>query len=277
MAELSGTAALVTGAASERGIGRAIAVALAQNGANVAITDIGQRSLVAGAESADWSGLPAVVAEIIDLGREAVAIEADLGQADQVEQLVESVYARFGRIDIVVNNAAARQEAASVGGWEVTVDDWQAQLAINLTAPFLVSRAAIPHMLPARSGRIVNIASVAAKRPVPRRPGYNASKHGLIGLTRSLAADLAPHGITVNAICPGIMATDRAHARDQPAERRNRLGQVVSREELARAEVPAGRVGMPADLTALTVFLCGPESAYITGQAINVDGGMYMA
>jgi NAD(P)-dependent dehydrogenase (short-subunit alcohol dehydrogenase family) len=275
--QLDGLRALVTGAASQRGLGRGIALGLAHAGADVVVSDIGQRSLVARAEQSEWRGLPSVVDEIKAMGRRAEGFPADISQWPDVERLVADTVGCLGGLDIIVNNAAAPQESASAGGWEVSLGDWQAQLAVNLTGPFLLAKAAIPHLLGNPRGRIINIASVAAKRPVPRRPGYNASKHGLIGLTRSLAADLAPEGVTVNAICPGVMATDRAAAREDAPERRDRLGRAVTRAELAQAEVPAGREGSPEDVAGLAVFLASTAGAYITGQAVNVDGGMYMA
>jgi 3-oxoacyl-[acyl-carrier protein] reductase len=269
--------ALVTGAASKRGLGHGIALALAAAGTDVVITDIGNRSLVARAEPESWQGLSSVVAEIRGYGRDVLAVEADLTSPDDVQRLVADSLAHFGQIDVIVNNAAAPQESATKGGWEVPLDEWNQQLSVNLTAPFLVCKAAIPSMIERGSGSIINIASVAAKRPAPRRPGYNASKHGIIGLTRSLAVDLAPYGVTVNAICPGIIDTDRAHTRDTPLPRRNSTGAPMTREELARTEVPVAHAGTPDDIANLVVFLAAPASSYITGQAINVDGGMYMA
>lgn len=277
MGVLDGLVALVTGAASRRGIGRGIAMAMAAAGADIVVTDIGRRSLVARAEPDDWRGLDSVVDEARALGRRALGLELDVRREADVRAAVDQALRTLGRIDIVVNNAAAPQEPTVAAGWEITLADWEAQFAVNLTGAFLVCRNVIPHLVGRGSGAIINMSSVAGKRPLPRRPAYCATKHGIIGLTRSLAADLAAHGVTANAICPGIIDTDRGHAREQPMQRVDALGRPVSAEEWARREVPAGHRGTPADIANLAVFLASPASRYVTGQAINVDGGWYMA
>ncbi|MHB8574574.1 MAG: SDR family NAD(P)-dependent oxidoreductase [Dehalococcoidia bacterium] len=277
MGVLDGQVALITGAASKRGMGRGIAMALAAAGADVVLSDIGVRSLVARAEPPDWQGLESVVAEAEMLGRRALGLPADVSSVEDVDILIGEALSAFGRIDILVNNAAAPQEPSIAGAWELSPEEWNRIVAVNLTGPFLLCRRVIPHMIERGSGRIINMSSVLGKRPWPRRPAYNATKHGIIGLTRSLALDLAAHGITVNAICPGIIDTDRAQARADPLQRLDSTGQPISTEEFVRREVPAGRRGLPADIANLAVFLASPASDYITGQAINVDGGWYMA
>lgn len=277
MGVLDGMVALVTGAASKRGMGRGMVMAFAQAGADIVVTDVGRRSLVARAEGDEWRGLDSVVAEVEALGRRAIGRELDVRSEAAVRGVVEDAVRTFGRIDIVVNNAAAPQEPTVAHGWEITADEWNLQFAVNLTGAFLVCRNVIPHMVERGSGAIINMSSVAGKRPLPRRPAYNATKHGIIGLTRSLASELASFGISCNAICPGIIDTDRGHARATPMQRVDAMGRPVSPEEWARNEIPAGHRGTPADVASLAVFLASPANRYLTGQAINVDGGWYMA
>ncbi|MCG3753974.1 SDR family NAD(P)-dependent oxidoreductase [Amycolatopsis sp. Poz14] len=276
MAGLNGLVALVTGAASQRGIGRAIALELAKAGADVAVSDVGHRSLVANVEKGEWLGLSSVVDEITAFGRRAAAVVADVSIASETEAMVDETVRALGRVDVVVNNAAARQEPSVAGGWELSEDAWNQQLAVNLTGQFLVCKAVIPHFLRAGYGRIVNISSLAGRIPLPRRPAYTASKHGVIGLTRSLALDLAPHGITANTICPGVIDTDRAAAVETGQDESLSPGP-VSFEELARSVVPMGRRGDPDDIGRVAAFLASPAAGYITGQAINIDGGWQMA
>ena len=277
MGVLNGMVALVTGAASRRGMGRGIVLAFAEAGADVVVTDIGRRSLVARAESDDWRGLDSVVEEVERLGRKAIGLELDVRKEAAVRGVLDEALRTFGRIDIVVNNAAAPQEPSVNAGWEITEEEWSNQFAVNLTGPFLVCRNVIPHMVERGSGSIINMSSVAGKRPLPRRPAYNATKHGIIGLTRSLASELASRGVSCNAICPGIIDTDRGHAREKPMQRVDAMGRPVSAEEWAKSESPAGHRGTPEDIANLAVFLASPASRYLTGQAINVDGGWYMA
>jgi 3-oxoacyl-[acyl-carrier protein] reductase len=262
MGVLNGMVALVTGAASRRGMGRGMVLAFAEAGADVVVTDIGRRSLVSRAESDDWRGLDSVVEEAERLGRKAIGLELDVRKESAVRGVVDETLRKFGRIDIVVNNAAAPQEPSVSAGWEITEEEWNNQFAVNLTGAFLVCRNVIPHMVERRSGSIINMSSVAGKRPLPRRPAYNATKHGII---------------TCNAICPGIIDTDRGHAREKPMQRVDAMGRPVSPEEWAKSEIPAGHRGTPDDIANLAVFLASPASRYLTGQAINVDGGWYMA
>jgi NAD(P)-dependent dehydrogenase (short-subunit alcohol dehydrogenase family) len=196
----------------------------------------------------------------------------DVSRAADAERFVAESLAHFGRVDVLVNNAAAPHGADRRLTWEVPEAAWDLVLDVNLKGTFLMSRAVIPHMLARKSGRIINMASVSGKRGTPRRGAYTASKFGVIGLTQSMAQELAPHGITVNAICPGSVDTSRRES--------------TSRRERALAErepgtpvlglPPTGRVARPDDVARLALFFASEQSDHVTGQAWNVDGGAVM-
>ena len=279
MNEFEGKSVLVTGCGRVRGIGRALAVAFARAGADVAATDIA----VGGTRNENeegleeirqgWKGLESLAAEVQGLGRRALTLVGDVSRAADAERFVAEALARFGRIDVLVNNAAAPHGADRRLVWEVPEEAWDLVLDVNLKGTFLMSRAVIPHMLSRRSGQIINMASVSGKRGTPRRGAYTASKFGVIGLTQVLAQELAAHGITVNAICPGSVDTSRRES--------------TSRRERALAEgdpgapvlglPPTGRVARPDDIARLALFFASEQSDHITGQAWNVDGGSVMS
>ena len=245
--DLSDKVALVTGAG--RGIGKAIAAALAGSGAVVAVNDID-------AASAERTAG--------ELGRGARAFPADVGDPGAAARLVEEVAARFGRLDILVNNAGIEPKAPVL---DLSVADWQRTLDVNLSAAFYTSQAAGRIMRAAGGGAIVNIASIAGHNiPLPNRSSYVASKAGLIGFTRECAREFAAYGIRVNAVCPGVIETEMT------AESRSNAAQL----EKWLADIPQGRLGQPPDVAGLVLFLCSDGAAYLTGQAINVDGGKVM-
>lgn len=245
--DLSDKMALVTGAG--RGIGKAIAAALAGSGAVVAVNDID-------AASAERTAG--------ELGRGARAFPADVGDPGAAARLVEDVTARYGRLDILVNNAGIEPKAPIL---ELRVADWQRTLDVNLSAAFYTSQAAGRIMRAAGGGAIVNIASIAGHNiPLPNRSSYVASKAGLIGFTRECAREFAAYGIRVNAVCPGVIETEMT------AESRSNAAQL----EKWLADIPQGRLGQPPDVAGLVLFLCSDGAAYLTGQAINVDGGKVM-
>jgi len=245
--DLSGKVALVTGAG--RGIGRAIAGALAGSGAAVAINDIDAAS----AERAAG-----------ELAGGAPAFPADVADPDAVARLVKAVTVHFGRLDILVNNAGIEPKAPVL---ELSIADWGRTLDVNLSAAFYTSQAAGRIMRAAGGGVIVNIASIAGHNiPLPNRASYVASKAGLIGFTRECAREFAAYGIRVNAVCPGVIETEMT------AESRSNAAQL----EKWLADIPQGRLGQPADVAGLVLFLCSDGAAYLTGQAINVDGGKVM-
>lgn len=247
--DLSGRTALVTGAS--RGIGRAIARALAEAGADVLINYA--RSATAAQELA---------AEIASLGRRAEAVAADVADPAAVEAMFERLAATWGSLDILVNNAGVIRDNL-VGGMDVA--DWDRVQSVNLRGAFLCTRAAAALMVPRHAGKIVNVASVSALRGGRGQTNYAAAKGGLLAFTRACAVELAPKGIQVNAVVPGLIATDMS------ARVRQRAG-----ERLLQS-IPAGRFGEPADVAPAVVFLASPAADYISGQALGVDGGMTVA
>jgi 3-oxoacyl-[acyl-carrier protein] reductase len=242
---LQGHVAIVTGSA--RNIGRAIAHALAEAGAAVVVN---ARSSAAEAE--------AVVQEIHNRGGQAVAKIADVGQPEQAASLIDAAVQAFGRLDILVNNAAVRRE---VDFEQLDYQEWRAIIATILDGAYLCARAAAPY-LSARGGSIVNIGGLSSFTGAARRAHVIAAKAGLVGLTRALAHDLAPHHITVNCVAPGLIDTERRGP--EPAHH-------------AKHATLAGRRGTPEEIAAVVRFLCGPEARYITGQTLHANGGVFMA
>ncbi|MBW4555124.1 MAG: 3-oxoacyl-[acyl-carrier-protein] reductase [Trichormus sp. ATA11-4-KO1] len=247
MSLLQNQVAIVTGAS--RGIGRAIALELATQGATVVVN------------YANSSGAAdQVVAEITAAGSQAIALQADVSQADQVDTLLNTVIDKFKRIDILVNNAGITRDTLLL---RMKPEDWQAVIDLNLTGVFLCTRAASKVMLKQRSGRIINIASVAGQMGNPGQANYSAAKAGVIGFTKTVAKELATRGITVNAVAPGFIATD--------------MTSKLSNTEDILKFIPLGRYGQPEEIAGMVRFLAAdPAAAYITGQVFNVDGGMVM-
>ena len=248
--------ALITGAS--RGIGRAIARGYAREGAAIAVT------------ARDAAELQSLVGEVQQGGGKAVAIPADLGDAAAPAQVIRHVLESLGTIDILVNNAGIGGSAGPSP--IVDFDDalWYKTLALNLTAPYLLTKAVLPVLLAKKWGRIINIASINGKIPSIHAVAYTASKHGLLGLTRTVALEVARDGITVNAICPGPVRTQMNDKRLEYDARR--LG--TSFAELETRLNPIGRRLEPDEIVPMAVLLASEESAAITGQAFNVCGGI---
>jgi 3-oxoacyl-[acyl-carrier protein] reductase len=279
MGPLAGRTALVSGCARARGFGRAIARRLAQAGADLLLTDVSPRGLrvVESKPDGEETGLDRAVEEIQRMGRRASYAIADVRSLQSVNEAVDKALKTFGRLDILVNNAAAPPGADRVPFVELPEDAWDTVIDTNLKGPFLLTRAAATVMLrQGVGGRIINIASTTGKIPYARMAAYSASKAGLLGLSRAMALELAPAKITVNAVCPGVADTDRIDyigrlpdGSFDPELRRKRL---VERA----AAIPLGRVATPEDVASVVAFLASDEAAYLTGEFINIAGGYVM-
>ena len=256
--KLENRTALITGAG--RGIGRAIALGFAAEGAQIAAV---------GRTETDLNSL---VEEISRLGGTAVAIPADLCEPAAAPRVVQETEKGLGPIDILVNNAGIGSSSDPRPVLHFDDEFWHRSLALNLTAPYLLSKAVLPTLLRKQWGRIINIASVASKSPQPHGVAYSSSKHGLLGLTRTLALEVAEDGITVNAICPGPVATEMNDRRIQYDS--ERLG--VPFEQLEATCTPIGRRLQPEEMVPMAILLACDESAAITGQAFNICGGLAM-
>ena len=245
--ELTGKVALVTGAA--QGIGKAVALLLARHGADIAVSDVNL-------EKAEET-----VREIQAIGRRSMAIRSDVSRLDDVERMVQTILEQMGKIDILVNNAGVARDKLIL---RMTEEDWDMVLDVNLKGTFHCTKAVVRHMSKQRSGKIVNIASVVGEMGNVGQANYSASKAGVIGLTKTIAREFAQRGINVNAIAPGYIETPMTEALPEKAK-----------EELKKM-IPMERLGLPEDVAQAVLFLVSEASSYITGQVVNVNGGIYM-
>lgn len=245
--KLAGKVALVTGAA--QGIGRAIALLLARNGADIVVSDINL-------EKAEET-----VKEIRAIGPKAMAVKVDVSNLSDVERMVEDIIEKLAKIDILVNNAGITRDKLIL---RMTEEDWDAVLGVNLKGTFNCTKTVIRHMAKQRSGKIVNIASVVGEMGNAGQANYSASKAGVIGLTKTIAREYAQRGINVNAIAPGYIETPMTDALPEKAK-----------DELKKL-IPMERLGKPEDVAEAVLFLVCEESSYMTGQVLNVNGGIYM-
>ena len=248
MFSLKDKVALVTG--SSQGIGRETALALSEAGAKVAVA------------ARNEGNLAALVEEIAAKSGEAFAVKLDVADAEQIKAVFKAVLERFGKLDILVNNAAITRDGLAM---RMKQEDWEVVLRTNLTGAHLCIQQALATMMRARAGRIINIASVVARTGNPGQANYVAAKAGLIGLTKAIAMEIASRNVTVNAVAPGFIETPMTDVLPDKVK-----------EEL-KTRIPLGRMGTARDVAAAIVFLASDEAGYITGHVLDVNGGLYLA
>ena len=278
---LSNKGALITGAGGRHGIGRAIALRLAQEGADVVVTDIerSEEAIRPEDRQAGWRGLPSVVEEIEALGRQSMGLFSDVSDSSQVADMMGRTLDRFGKIDILVNNAGSRPGKDRVLVVELEEEAFDEVMRVNVRGTYLCSQAVARHMI-ARGGggKIIVISSGAGKKGIAKYAVYCASKFALIGFTQALAQELGTHRINVNAICPGLVDTERvdflasALAAEGESGAEHRAMMVRRRE----SSIPLGRIAQGDDIARLAAFLSSSESDYMTGLSISVSGGTEM-
>lgn len=252
MFELTGKTAIVTGAGSKNGIGRATALAFAKQGADVAVCDL------------NAEGVQEVSKEIEALGRKSLAIQVDVTSPESVEKAVQIVLNEWGHIDILANIAGITQPIKVI---DTSPTDFDRIVAVNMKGTFLFSKAVIPFMMKQKYGRIINMSSVSAKRGGGVFGGahYSAAKAGILGFAKALAREVAPYNITVNSVAPGLVLTD-IRGGIEPEEEQRKMA----------ADIPLKRLGKPEEIAAAICFLASDEAAYITGEEIDINGGSHM-
>src|SRR5262245_20932064 len=267
MGALDGKVALVTGAGRLRGIGRATAVTLAEMGADVVVTGTGRdpASYPDDEKKAGWRDVESTAEQIRARGRRALTWTGDVSQSEAVNRLVDQIVKTFGRLDVLVNNAAYPRGNDRVPLPELDEAIWRKVLEIKLTGSFLLCKKIVPIMVKQQWGRIINLSSVAGKRGSPNTAAYNAANFGIQGLTQSLAMEVARHGVTVNAVCPGTIDTARMDILGRSEKWQQQLDRI-----------PMGRAASDEEVAGLIGFLCSPAAAFMTGQSINIDGGVVM-
>lgn len=277
MGRLKDKVAIITGAGRKKGLGEGIARRFAEEGATVVITDIGKPSgdhLPAEniGTTDEMEGVAQAIRE--DTGGTIVTMACDVRSEEDIVRCIDDTVKQFVRLDIVVNNAGIGYIMKPLT--DLSIDEWDIVLDVNLRGPFLFTKhAAKQFVSQGGGGRIINIASQAAKSPAPLLVHYTSSKHGMVGLTRTAAVELGEHGITVNAVCPNHVTTGLG------AVQNDRRGKVLGTDtegvlDFRKAKIPLGRVGLTTDTANVCVFLASDEAAYITGEAMNVSGGEEM-
>ncbi len=273
---LAGQVAIVTGAARYRGIGRAIALRLAEDGADVVVTGLHRSpsERPTHEQESGWLGVESLADELRGMGRNALGLEADVTLQEDVDRVVAETIEHLGHIDILVNNAALPSEAGAASILDMDDDNWLRTVDVNLNGLYRMTKACGRVMRErGKGGCIINISSMAGRVGLPNYGAYCATKFGMIGLTQQLAVELAPHRIRVNCTCPGSTSTDMMDGTI------HRTSEVVGvPEEGIRkgivSQIPWGRQGRVEEQAAAVAFLAGPDAGYITGQTLNVDGGL---
>ncbi|MDE0297190.1 MAG: SDR family NAD(P)-dependent oxidoreductase [Candidatus Poribacteria bacterium] len=277
MYDISGKIALVTGAGGEFGIGRAIAMRLADEGADLVVTDLTESPYTG--SGTDWAGLPQLVDQIRSLGRRSIGIATDVSEAIQVEDMIQKVIGEFGRIDILVNNAGAPAGPDRVPLTELDEPVWDHVQRVNVKGTFLCCKATARHMIDrGGGGKIINMSSRLGKRGEARHTAYCASKFAIIGFTQSLAMELAVHRINVNALCPGMVDTERIDTIASALVPGTLTSEEKRRElvDSTASDIPLGRIAQSAEVASTAAYLASSQSDYLTGLAINIAGGLEM-
>lgn len=271
---LDGKVAIVTGAGGKAGIGRGIATRLAAEGAAVAVCDLNDSG------TPDWGGLSAVVDEINSAGGRAIGMTGSVSDSDDVASIVEGAISEFGQVDILVNNAGAPAGRDRVNVVDLEEDVWDLVLGVNLKGTFLMSQAISRHMIQrGGGGKIINMSSVSGKVGSAKFAAYCSSKFGVIGFTQSLAKEMGEHGVTVNALCPALVETERTTLMASVLKPEGETTTEDYREEMidkASAASPLGRIAQPGDVADVAAFLASSQADYLTGLAITISGGAYV-
>jgi len=275
---LGGKVAIVTGAGRLRGIGRAIALRLAEDGAGVVVSAIQRAPDAMPPHERDggWRGVASVADEVTALGRRALALDVDVTKPDHVREMVHRTVTELGRVDILVNNAGLALVSGKKNLWETEDDEWFREIDVNLNGVYHCCKAVAERLVEqGEGGRIINISSLAGRVAQPQYGGYTPAKFAVVGLTQMLALELAPYNVTVNAICPGSTDTDMMDGTFRRTGERMGIPFEMVKEGVKRF-IPLGRQAEPAEIASVVAYLASPAADYITGQAINADGGILM-
>ena len=275
---LTGKVAIVTGAGRMRGIGRAIALRIAQDGADVAVSALARTSeeMPTQEREASWRGEQSVADEIATTGGRSLALDVDVTRPAAVQAMVRRTVKELGRIDILVNNAGLALVSGKKNLWETEDEEWHREIDVNLNGVYHCCKAVAKVLVDQKEGgRIINISSLAGRVAQPQYGGYTPAKFAVIGLSQMLALELAPYNVTVNALCPGSTDTDMMDGTFRRTGERMGVPFEMVKEGVKRF-VPLGRQAEPAEIASVVSYLASPAAAYITGQAISVDGGIGM-